>query len=345
MEGEITSQEYPVGLGSPSSGEVIEEMKRIYRFANGGEMEFDKLTPFIPQYGMVNKVAGSFTGVGITKTRSVAGPVGCEAGCCFSTLAAHEVGHTDIGLAHVTGEDDKIVACGKTAGGSLKIYPLGRIGGPDDTPNRYFGFDVGNQALQVPLRVMVGDESFDFMTYCKAKDKWVSEVAYMLMLEGVLDRPTERTAVLDEPVLPFPQNLIPRGRVSQESHVLASLLQETYDRFLWVSASINLTKDQGTIGSMLVLPTTDPAGISPEWLPPDSPITVRLEAQDSSLLAEYPINFDEPERGPAAHAENDDRMVYPDGVVPWLPGVASISLLYEGDRTPDQKCQPQRAGG
>lgn len=313
---------YPWEFGSPSSGDITDELKRQVRLANGGEIVEDDARPFVPLFGLVDNIAGGFTGLGLPVSRTSAGSASCDDPSCRPDIGAHEIGHTDIGTTHVAGDDPDLVACGKSGAKDIG-YPKGRIGGTDDDPTQFFGFDVGQPDLGVKVKVYPGDKWFDFMTYCSKA--WISDLISGIILAGVEARPTEIFPVVE----PGRAAILEGQR--RRTGVLASQLQEAHQQFLWVTAEINVTEGEGKPRSMMVLPSAFEGGIPATWLSSNSQVTVRLEAVDKSVLAEYMVGFEEPDPGPNSHkGDTEDRILYVDDVVPWLDGTAKVILSHQG---------------
>jgi hypothetical protein len=84
---------------------------------------------------------------------------------------AHELAHT-FGRFHPG-------FCGQDASDTAFPYPDGRIG--DASRGAMIGLDVGDPALNLPMRVWANETSHDIMTYCD--DQWISSYSYQAILD------------------------------------------------------------------------------------------------------------------------------------------------------------------
>lgn len=69
--------------------------------------------------------------------------------------------------------------CGQDASDPAFPHPDGRIG--DVGHGDMVGFDTGDGALGIPMRVMSNDQSHDIMTYCDYQ--WISSYTYLAVLD------------------------------------------------------------------------------------------------------------------------------------------------------------------
>lgn len=261
---------YPREKGTPSAGEVMDVMKE-WLVAQGEPLGI------MPSYGMVNDIGGFFRGLGVGGnnggSRTAVGPSGCTINQpgCEDTISfdwdsdgywgdwygAHEIGHT-MGQGHIAGVRNE-----QECNSGTNVYPGGIIGGAADATDRFYGFDVGDAALDLPLRIYDGTEWHDFMTYCH--QQWISDFTFNGLRNEM-------------------NSLMPR-RAKQQGN------------FLFVSGQINRTQGTGKLGASLILSDTL---LMPSVLTDTSELTLRLDDRNGQPVATYALNFDtdsEPEEG------------------------------------------------
>ncbi|MET7645870.1 hypothetical protein ABZS83_20005 [Streptomyces sp. NPDC005426] len=266
---------------------------------------------------------------------------------------SHELGHT-FGRRHPG-------FCGESAD-DRQNYPF-QDGQLADGPDTFVGFDVGDPALNLPMKARPGMQWHDVMTYCDRQ--WVSSYTY----EGIRRRlvaedslvagapPPEGTPAAAAPT-PAPLTVFPVAgppepaggrpderfpnlsvtRVAPEAEeraFRAAGAAPEGEQLVSVVGMVNLTQREG--GIRFVNPVTplaaQPAqlvGAAPdgETAGPDggTPVVLRILQADGTAPREIPVAVKPAsELGP-----NDDRTGLVDTVVPVGPSPEAIELVVGG---------------
>ncbi|MBB4981112.1 hypothetical protein [Streptomyces nymphaeiformis] len=265
----------------------------------------------------------------------------------------HELGHT-FGRRHPG-------FCGESPD-DLQNHPFQK-GQLADSPDTFVGFDVGDLALNLPMRVRPGVQWHDVMTYCD--QQWISSYTYeairqRLMAEKALtagapvpEGSTATPAPLPEgapaplPVVPvagsagpaaptggrpderFPQLSVTRaaapeaGMIARAGGALAGA-----EQLVSVVGTVNLTRREGGIRFVNpVSPLAAQPAVSGEPGPNgETPVVLRIKQADGGAPREVPV----PVKLASELAPGADRTGLVDAVVPVGPSPAAIELIVGG---------------
>jgi hypothetical protein len=236
-------------------------------------------------YGLVSDggffMRGSAAGIPATPDPSVvaAGPAGPASwgwdfdGSYADWYAGHELGHT-FGRLHPGN------CRGESRDDTAYPYANGQLA---DSDSSFYGFDVGDAALGVPMAALPGNQWFDVMTYCN--NEWLSDYTY----EAI------RTRLAAEDALParalaghvVATQLVGGGAPDDRYPEVSSgatgeaLMERT---LVSVVATIDLTSGQGRFEYVQAVPGSEPT-------PSDaySPVVVRARRADGTLLSDNPV--------------------------------------------------------
>lgn len=212
--------------------------------------------------------------------------------------AGHELGHMLIAL-----EDDHVFST--ILGCDTDItdinmgyeYPDGRIGGPVDDLDRFYGFDVNyplsdDDPYKYPLRVYP-PTWHDMMTYCP--NLWISDYSYSLIYQTLSNNAT---------------------RAGQPASSSANPREEETE-YLLISAVINLTQNTADFEASYRL--SSHASFVPA---PSGQFAIVLLGEGDVPLATYPVTVN-----PGSDtAPNEDKYGLMIEAVPWLDGTRKVAL-------------------
>ncbi|MGX2993036.1 hypothetical protein JNUCC64_01875 [Streptomyces sp. JNUCC 64] len=250
---------------------------------------------------------------------------------------AHELAHT-LGRKHPG-------FCGETPD-DLAGYPFVK-GQLSDTADGFTGFDVGDPALNLPMRALPGVQWHDVMTYCPRQ--WLSSYTYegvrrRLLAEESLsagapapgDGPGAPVAPAEPPVAVggavggrpdgrFPEVSVARVAVPRN---LAGAAPGDED-LVSVVGTVNLTRGEGGIrfvnpvSSRAARPAPPGGADGPDAVPQ---VVLRVTQSDGAPPREIPV----PVRIASELAPDDDRVGLVDAVVPAGASPESVELVVGG---------------
>ncbi|MFB7948949.1 hypothetical protein ACFC6L_29000 [Kitasatospora phosalacinea] len=265
----------------------------------------------------------------------------------------HELGHT-FGRRHPG-------FCGESPD-DLQNYPFPN-GQLADSPDTFVGFDVGDLALNLPMRASPGVQWHDVMTYCNRQ--WISSYTYEAIRRRLADEnaltagapvpesppatpaPLPEDAPAPPPVVPvagpggpaaptggrpderFPQLSVTRAAAPQAGMAVPAVEAPAgAERLVSVVGTVNLTQRQG--GIRFVNPVSplaaQPAGSGGPGPNGETPVVLRIEQADGGAPREVPV----PVKPASELAPGADRTGLVDAVVPVGPSPAAIELLVGG---------------
>jgi hypothetical protein len=231
----------------------------------------------------------------------------------------HELGHT-FGRLHVGS------GCGESSDDPNYPFVNGQLANADDA---FVGFDVGDPAQNLPMVALPGVDWHDVMTYCDFQ--WLSSYTYegirlRLAAEDNLPpgpspgpgsgpgagRPDERFPErIGRPDERFPER-IAREEAAAERNLIS------------VVATVNLTKEEGTIKYVNPLPQAEASRTEP-----DSPVMLRVKGADGQVLHEYPVSVK-----PLSDTPGPDQLGLVDVALPVDADARAVKLSIAG-RTVD----------
>ncbi|MCX7854261.1 MAG: hypothetical protein N2383_15950, partial [Caldilineales bacterium] len=203
----------------------------------------------------------------------------------------HELGH-QYGRYHAE-------FCGAPDGRPYP-YPDGRIGGPREAPQRYFGWDIERRQVYPWTWT-------DVMTYCA--QQWISDFTY----RGIRDR------------------LIADGVAPAGAEVFAAAFPQATEHVA-VFGRINLARNTATLETLYRL-TDIPPGEPPT---PGNDWALALLAADGNTLASYPFTPKE-DTDAGEQAEPTASIIE---TVPWVPGTARVVVRYRGQTVAERVVSP-----
>jgi hypothetical protein len=248
-------------------------------------------------YGMISDGAGHFprgqaSGSGnVSSGPAGSGTWGWDAdGTYADWYAGHEIGHT-LGRDHpLKGSELDTGVCGQGPDdGALDAnYPYqdGRL---SSIPATMWGFDVGDDAFDLPIQLYPGGLWFDVMTYCGYL--WLSDYTYDGMYSYMMAHPSSYLSVA-HPASP---------RVEGD--------------FLGVYGSIASDGDTAVIHRLRRVSSV--AGI-PDLVPGDDNYRIRLLNGGGTVVEDYPFT---PEQ-----ADNTPTLSFGQ-VVTFVPGTAEVQII------------------
>ncbi|GAB4274790.1 MAG: BACON domain-containing carbohydrate-binding protein [Deferrisomatales bacterium] len=256
--------------------------------------------PEVFLYGMITDAAGEFPrGQACCGQKVSSGPVGTpdlghwDLDTTYGDwYAGHEIGHT-LGRAH-PGEnaDDPSTknireGCGHSPSDPLYPYADARISPPSGVLE---GFDVGDAAFGLPVRLYPGTSWFDVMSYCD--NEWISDYTY----EGMYDFMTASPAA---------------GATVAAAYGAASAAGD----FLSVYGEIDLSTRRAAI---LRLRRLDRVGSIPALV--DGGYGIRLLGADGAVLADHGFT-------PEPVVDADREVVGFGQIVPFVEGTARVEIF------------------
>lgn len=204
-------------------------------------------------------------------TAVASGPTAPE-GYAWDTDGSYGDWYTGHELGHTLGRKHPGFCNGNTADDSDFPFVRGQLSNADGA---FVGFDIGEQSLGLPMKVMPGATWHDVMTYCARQ--WVCSYTY----EGIRRRLLAEEALglspahADSDVPPdSATRTLPRRREAE-----TEMQQEN---FINVVGTVNLTKKTGRI--LYVNPV--PAPTSPRALI-ETQTLIRVKNADGQTLREY----------------------------------------------------------
>ena len=279
----------------------------------------DKRTHY---YGIVSDggffMRGSAAGIPSTPDPSVvaAGPTGPGTwgwdfdGSYGDWYGGHELGHT-FGRMHPG------YCRGESRDDTAYPYANGQLASSDGS---FYGFDVGDPALGIPMAALPGTQWFDVMTYCN--NEWLSDYTYDAI----------KTRLAAEDALPAGAVLAPVGVLQAVAGGAPD------DRFppaergangqgvlnrhlISIVANVNLTTGQGKLEYVQAMPGGEPTPTDPS-----SSVAVRARRGDGSVLRDYPVAVKlNSELGPA-----DERTGLVDAILPVDIDATVLELVING---------------
>ncbi|MFJ3791033.1 hypothetical protein [Kitasatospora sp. NPDC090091] len=262
----------------------------------------------------------------------------------------HELGHT-YGRRHPG-------FCGESPD-DLQDYPF-QNGQLADSPDTFIGFDVGDQALNLPMRARPGVQWHDVMTYCDRQ--WISSYTYEAIRRRLADEdaltagapvpegPPAVPAPLPEgapaalsvvpvagPAAPAggrPDERFPQLSVTRAAAPEAGPIARTggaaapAEQLVSVVATVNLTKREGGIRFVNpVSPLAARPSVSGEAGPNgETPVVLRIKQADGGPPREIRV----PAKLASELAPGADRTGLVDAVVPVGPSPEAIELVVGG---------------
>jgi hypothetical protein len=230
-------------------------------------------------YGMISDAAGFFPRGQAWGGNVSSGPAGSGSwgwdfdGSYADWYAGHEIGHT-LGRGHPAknaddpSTEDIHEGCGHSPDDAGYPYPNACIGYLSD--DGLWGFDVGDSALGLPIRIYPSASWHDVMSYCSYQ--WISGYTYDAMYDYMIAHPSTYV-VATSPASP---------RVSGD--------------FLSVVGDIAPEGDTATIHHLRRLSSV--ASI-PELVSGDDNYRIRLLDIGSAVLADYPFTPEQTDNSPA----------------------------------------------
>lgn len=176
----------------------------------------------------------------------------------------HELGHT-FGREHIGS------GCGE--GKDDKEYPFEK-GQLSDEDADFVGFDIGDQALGLPMAALAGVKWHDVMSYCERQ--WLSSYTYAAILKRL-----KAEAKLGAGPVPN----LEEDEIEADAVEAADALEVKMDSgsFINIVATVNLTKGSGKI--MYVNPVS---GVLAPQASEESRVRIRVKAADDAVIGEYP---------------------------------------------------------
>ena len=278
----------------------------------------DKRTHY---YGMVSDggffMRGSAAGIPSTPDPSVvaSGPTGPGNwgwdfdGSYGDWYGGHELGHT-FGRMHPG------FCRGNSRDDTAYPYPNGQLASSDGS---FYGFDVGDAALSIPMAALPGTQWFDVMTYCN--NEWLSDYTYeAIKTRLVAEDALPAGAVPGAVPVPAAAGGAPDDRFPAAASGAAGAA--VVDRnLISVVASVNLTTGQGKLEYVQAVPGHEPT-------PSDATSSVAVRALDSSgaVLSSHaaPVKLN------SELAPGDPRTGLVDAVIPVETRATTLELVING---------------
>lgn len=216
---------------------------------------------------------------------------------------AHELAHT-FGRLHPG-------FCNGNSGDDAE-YPFkrGRLSNSDGT---FVGFDIGDQALGLPMKALKGESWHDVMTYCS--HQWMSSYTY----EGIRVRLVAEHALGAES---SPEGLSLEADVEARAAANSLEVNMASGDFINIVGTINLTKKTGKI--LYVNPVSN---VMLQAAGQDHSVQVRVKSADDQVLQQQPAIV---KLNPCSDSKKDQTGII-EAVVSWHPEAKVVELLIDGN--------------